>query len=185
MLTYVARTRRRSRARRDDDVVKDPLLVYPAEHVPPSPLVVAHDHRRHWDTISGMSSPTFTQRNAATGAKTVLTSVDDRQLLEEVVGVAVIVVDQQCPHRRLLRLRVLPLRPPRRETPRGMDPQSVRGGGSGARRLGRQKGPSCRRRRGEAERGHRGCARAGSGRKRKRKGSSFFWGGGSFWAWRV
>jgi len=45
--TYVGGARRRSRSRGDDDVVEGPVLVHPVEDVPPRPLVVAHNHRRH------------------------------------------------------------------------------------------------------------------------------------------
>ena len=111
------------------------------------------------------------------GALVLLTAVDDRQLLEDVVGVAVVVVDQQRPHRHL-RLdrfrRLLSRRPPRREAARGTDP--TRGGG---RHLGRQRGPPRRRRRGEAEGGgHRGGARGGSGREKERKKAPPFLGSG-------
>lgn len=88
----------------------------------------------------------------------LLTAVDDRQLLEDVVGVAVVVVDQQRPDRRRLR-RVLPLRPPRREMARGADPDPTCRGAGGGRLQGRKRGPPRRRRCGEAERGHRGGAR--------------------------
>ena len=59
------------------------------------------------------------------GALALLTAVDDQQLLEDVVGVAVVVVDQQRPHRHLClnRLRrLLPLRPPHREAAMGAGP---------------------------------------------------------------
>lgn len=93
----VARTRRRSRARRDDDVVEGPLLVHPVVHVLPRPLVVAHHHGRH--------------------------AVDDGELLEDVVGVAVVVVDQERPDRRRLRA-VVPtpsLGPPRHDPNRSQN----------------------------------------------------------------
>ena len=114
------------------------------------------------------------------GALVLLTAVDDRQLLEDVVGVAVVVVDQQRPHRHLrldqLR-RLLSRRPPRREAARGTDP--TRGGG---RHLGRQRGPPRRRRRGEAEGGgHRGGARGGSGREKERKRRLLFLGWWFVW----
>ena len=114
------------------------------------------------------------------GALVLLTAVDDRQLLEDVVGVAVVVVDQQRPHRhlRLDRLRrLLPLRPPRREAGRGAGPKrGGGGGGGGGRHLGRQGGPPRRR---EAEGGgHRGGARGGSGREKERKKAPPFLGSG-------
>ena len=113
----------------------------------------------------------------------ILTAVDDRQLLEDVVGVAVVVVDQQRPHRRLR--RVLPLGPPHHEMARGRDP--TRGGGGG--HWGWKVGQPRRRLGGEAECGHRGGpggARAGSGwveerEKGKGKAPLFFLGPWFVW----
>lgn len=111
-----------------------------------------------------------------------LTAVDDGELLEDVVGVAVVVVDQERPHRRLLRA-LLPAGPQRRGTPGAAPAQGVL-----PPRGGRRRGPPRRRRGGEAERSHlylRGTVRPGDQRrgegenKRGEKAARFFWGGGS------
>lgn len=111
-------------------------------------------------------------------ARRRLTAVDDGELLEDVVGVAVVVVDQERPHRRRRRRPApapAPARAPRRRNPPAVGRMEPRRGGAG------------RRRGGEAEGGHRSPHRRGERAAvrwiragRGEKAAGIFWGGGWF-----
>ena len=79
------------------------------------------------------------EREREAGLVGRLTAVDDGELLEDVVGVAVVVVDKERPHRRLLRARpLIPAGPQRRGTPGAAPARGVlppRGGRRGSRQF--------------------------------------------------